>query len=163
MYTYTEEDEGFFTFVNSLGVKYAVIFSRDEFIFPTLNKEDTLVYELMVMPYEDRILQPDSGNGQTICTIIENFIHQYSDRVVVYLCETKDGKAKFRYRLFNRWFEQLNTDSSIHKLSIQTGNNYTSVILKDSNKYLKKIKEAVEYYIENPEILDDWIQSKNNN
>jgi hypothetical protein len=43
----------------------------------------------MVVPYGDEVLQPDSGNGQTICTIIENFINQYSDRVVVYLCETK--------------------------------------------------------------------------
>lgn len=163
MYQYTQSDEGFYTFESKHGVRYAVIFGKDEYIFPDLS-EDVHVYEIMLMPVNSDKKQPrDRLIGLTVCRIVQDFIEAHQNRIVLYVCDNNDGRGMFRQLIFERWFNQYAEDPLTRKFSIKTENRYTSVILSENNPHFSNLIEAITYYTDNPAVLEEWLNSKEGN
>ena len=162
MYNVEMVDEGYFVFTTASGSKYVVMFALDVHIFSELNQDDEIiVYEVMVTPEkEGQKLPLDAKVGRTVCQVIMDFIDKHDERIVVYVCEDNDGREGKRQRLFQRWFDNYVQDKTYYKVPLETETRFTSVIFKEGNIHIDALKEQIAYYSENPEILDELLDSK---
>ena len=78
----------------------------------------------------------------TIFRIVEAFFAANPD-ILLYICETGDGRQAFRSRLFVRWFNTYsNRDAYIMQTAeVQEGKtkNFAALIVQKSNPRLKEI------------------------
>lgn len=78
----------------------------------------------------------------TLITIIEQFFAE-NDNVLLYICDTSDGREEKRNRLFIRWFEEFATPE---RYTLKTANAivegqgfYAAIIVENSNPMLESI------------------------
>lgn len=77
-----------------------------------------------------------------ILLLIEAFFTANPD-ILLYICETGDGKQAFRSRLFVRWFNSYNNRDAyvMQTAEVQEGNtrNFAALIVQKSNSHLREI------------------------
>ncbi|PWK26420.1 hypothetical protein LV89_02591 [Arcicella aurantiaca] len=84
----------------------------------------------------------------TIASIFVDFFKN-KQNIIIYTCDTSDGKHLVRVRKFDRWFNQFNhekflkIDNSIVD-SKQNTTYYNSLIIRQDNPYKDEIVEAFE-------------------
>lgn len=98
---------------------YELILSGDNFIFQTdlgihysinFNKEDIVLggcetYQLIIRKIEEERSHHDPKVEETILAIVNEFF-QSNLKILLYLCDTSDGREESRNRLFLSWFEK---------------------------------------------------------
>lgn len=98
---------------------YELILSDNNFVFQTdsgihysisFNKEDIVLggcatYQIIIRKIEEARSRHDPKVETTIWAIINEFF-QSNLEVMLYLCDTSDGREKSRDRLFLSWFEK---------------------------------------------------------
>jgi hypothetical protein len=81
---------------------------------------------------------------ETILLLIEGFFDANPD-ILLYICETGDGRQAFRSRLFIRWFNTYSGRDAfvMETAEIQEGEtrNFAALIVQKSNPRLKEILE----------------------
>ena len=95
----------------------------------------------------------------TILLLIEAFFAANPD-ILLYICETGDGKQAFRSRLFIRWFNtSKNRDAYILETAeVQEGNtkNFAALIVQKSNprhnEIVSDFKDTIELLANKPEL-----------
>ena len=95
----------------------------------------------------------------TILLLIEAFFAANPD-ILLYICETGDGKQAFRSRLFIRWFNtSKNRDAYILETAeVQEGNtkNFAALIVQKSNprhnEIVSDFKDTIELLANKPEV-----------
>ena len=84
----------------------------------------------------------DQKLRETILLIIESFFTANPD-ILLYICETGDGRQAFRSRLFIRWFNTYsNRDAYVMQTAeVQEGKtkNFAALIVQKSNPRLNEI------------------------
>ncbi len=84
----------------------------------------------------------DDDLKATIFRIIEAFFAANPD-ILLYICETGDGKQAFRSRLFVRWFNSYNNRDAyiMETAEVQEGDtcNFAALIVQKSNPRLEGI------------------------
>ena len=84
----------------------------------------------------------DQKLRETILLLIEAFFAANPD-ILLYICETGDGKQAFRSRLFVRWFNTYNRrdDYVMQTAEVQEGKtkNFAALIVQKSNPRLEEI------------------------
>lgn len=93
---------GDFDFSTDTGTRYSVSFLEDV----PLGGCDT--YQFGFRKREDSHSGYDSKVKDTLIAIIEQFFAE-NDNVLLYICDTSDGREAKRNRLFVRWFEEFAT------------------------------------------------------
>lgn len=96
-----------------------------------------------VINNENQVPSPlDSKLRDTVFILIDAFFDENPD-ILLYICETGDGKQEFRSRLFMRWF---NTYSGRDAYIMETAEvqeddtkNFAALIVQKSNPNLKQI------------------------
>lgn len=87
----------------------------------------------------------DSKLRSTIISIIEEFFRCNGNEVMLYLCETGDGKQKFRNRLFIQWFNNYKyRDLFLIRTAegkMEGQDNFTALFIKKDNPHLQAIIE----------------------
>ena len=63
----------------------------------------TATYQFSIINFNNKKSPRDPKVRETIIAIIENFFME-SQEVMLYICETGDGKQSMRSRLFEYWF-----------------------------------------------------------
>ena len=94
----------------------------------------------------------------TILLLIEAFFAVNPD-ILLYICETGDGKQAFRSRLFIRWFNNYKNRNAyiLETAEVQEGKtkNFAALIVQKSNPRLNEIitdfKETIELLPNKPE------------
>lgn len=129
-------NNGDFDFITDTGTRYSVSFLEDV----PLGGCDT--YQFGFRKREDTRGGYDANVKDTLIAIIEQFFIENED-VLLYICDTSDGREAKRNRLFVRWFEEFATPE---RFTMKTANAtiegegfYAAIIVENSNPKLEDI------------------------
>lgn len=142
------ESVGFYEFTTDFGVIYSVGFMPDESII----SKDT--YQFIITNANNKPSPKDEKVKDTILILIDEFF-SIDDNVLLYICETGDGKQAMRNRLFQYWFSQYDKKTEYTFLSSSIVDedgivNYATVIIKNTNPH---ITEAINEFTETIRLL----------
>lgn len=127
---------GDYIFQNCYGTLYGIGFIDDEPIGGCKS------YQFSIENLTHSHTPYDPGVKDTIMSIILEFFRE-NEYVLLYICDTADGREGSRNRLFLKWFEQSETTN---KFTICTANAhvedeiiYAAIIVSNSNPNLKAV------------------------
>lgn len=140
-YDITLSDAGFI-FLTDTGIHYRVSFDKEDIILGGCE-----TYQLILQNVE-HIRQPhDPKVETTVLAIIDEFFRS-NLQVLLYICDTSDGKESGRNRLFLRWFEKNAAPGrfTICKANAKVEDEmiYAAIIVENRNPKLKDITEDFE-------------------
>lgn len=135
-YSVKVRTEKVYYFKTDFGMLCTIMFMEDYSIW------ETGAYQFIINN-ESNIPSPlDTKLRDTVFILIEAFFN-VNPEILLYICETGDGKQEFRSRLFVRWF---NTYSGREAYILETAevkdgetNNFAALIVQKSNPKLSKI------------------------
>ena len=131
-----------FMFQTDLGIHYSISFSKEDIV---LGGCDT--YQLIIRKIEEVKSQHDSKVEATILSIIREFFRSNLE-VMLYLCDTSDGREETRNRLFLSWFERYaqNNQFTICKAhtKVEGEGLFFCIVVENRNPKLKAITEDFE-------------------
>ena len=135
-YDITLSDAGFI-FQTDFGIHYRVSFDKEDIV---LGGCDT--YQLILHNVEHLRPAHDPKVEQTVLAIIDEFFRSNLE-VLLYICDTSDGKEGSRNRLFLRWFERNAAPGRFSictaKAIIENETVYAAIIVENRNPKLKEI------------------------
>lgn len=132
--------DSYVSFQTDYGVKYYAGFDPDDVSLP-----EELVWQFAIVNINNKKSPHDSKVRQTIIAIVENFFLQ-NNEVMLYICETGDGKQSMRNRLFSYWinYHKKNWNISFWSSSVKDENgvvNHATIIVRNDNPRFDKIAE----------------------
>lgn len=140
-YNVTIREDGSAYFLTDAGIRYIVYFDADDTSMPSF-----VCYQLVIVNVDNKPSPRDRKLRDTIVAIVEGFF-QINNEVMLYVCETGDGKQAMRARLFTYWFEHYSYKKNFSFLSgcvpDENGvDNYASLILRtDHPQYAAVVSE----------------------
>lgn len=148
---FREGEQKAYAFTTAHGVLYIARFKLSGYVFVTKPAWADLVYEFLMEVTENpggRLPPPDELVSQTVVEIFEDFFQNHG-KVVMYTCETSDGRGAARARKFDGWFRQFNDDrfvKSDHALFDPKRNQtyHNSVLLRANHPQQDEILAAFE-------------------
>lgn len=135
-YSVTMRTEQVYYFKTDVGMLCTITFMDDYSIW------ETGAYQF-VINNENHVSSPlDPKLRDTIFSLIDAFFAANPD-ILLYICETGDGKQEFRSRLFVRWFNTYSgRDAYVMKTAeVKEGKtkNFAALIIQKDNPRAKKI------------------------
>jgi len=126
-----------FIFQTDFGIHYRVSFDKEDIVLGGCE-----TYQLILQNVENHHSPHDPKVEKTILAIIDEFFHS-NLQVLLYICDTSDGKEGGRNRLFLRWFEKYAVP---HRFTICTASAqiedetvYAAIIVENRNPHLQEI------------------------
>lgn len=117
-------------FVTDFGVEYQINFMPDY----TLWEENA--YQFVIINKNLKSSPNDSKLKDTLIYIVENFFEE-NKNILLYICETGDGKQAARSKLFLRWFANYHRSSDYifksTEIVSEEERNFAAVILRKDN------------------------------
>lgn len=141
-------------FVNGVGITYEVMFKPSAYLFPDYPAFNSDVYEFVIR-VEENILDinspPDSLVPPTIAAIFQDFFKR-EGAVVVYICDSSDGRQAVRFRKFNSWYSYFEGKGTpLMKIDLEFEDKaisvYTSLILQAKHPLLQYIIVAYQQLV----------------
>lgn len=129
-YKVTEEDENIFMFETKYGITYSAGFVKD-----TSFMGDG-VYQFFLTKTSSKKGGKDEDIFETVKVIIEEFFAQ-EESVMLYICDTADGRQASRDRLFRAWFHSY-VESASYSM-------YTDTMTIDNVQYISSILMRKDY------------------
>lgn len=125
------QHDGSAYFTTDKGLHYIVSFDPDDAIL------NTLCYQLIIINVDNKPSPRDRKLRDTIVAIVEGFF-AYNNEVMLYICETGDGKQAMRNRLFQYWYSQYERKYDFTFLSASIKDeegvvNYATLIMRNDN------------------------------
>ena len=128
-------NEGY-RFVTDYGVVYRVYFMDDYSIW------DTGAYQFIIANENKRKSPNDPKVKETVFHLIEEFFAA-NPSILLYVCETGDGKESMRNRLFLRWLKEYGQRERyyVEHVVIEAEGicHYAAIIVQQSNTRLNEI------------------------
>ena len=135
-YDITLSEEGFIFHTDS-GIHYRVSFDEEDIVLGGCR-----TYQLILQKVERAHAPHDPKIEETVLAIINEFFRS-NQHVLLYVCDTSDGREGSRNRLFLRWFEH---HSAHGRFTICTANAtiedemvYIAIIVDNNNPQLQAI------------------------
>lgn len=136
-----------YLFTVQRGITYEVRFKPSGYLFENAQPFVDSVFEMVLLPINADVDQEkplDARIQPTVVAIIRHFfIHK--EKVLLYVCENKDGKGAARNRKFDQWFRIYNLDNHFKFDFVITNGQehyYNSVIGRLDNPYKTAITMA---------------------
>ncbi|MDD5861295.1 MAG: DUF6169 family protein [Prevotella sp.] len=144
-------DESWVKFKTDYNVIYYAGFDRDDLSLP-----DTFVYQFSIINGNNKKSPNDKKVRGTIIAILENFFRQ-NNEVMLYICETGDGKQAMRNRLFGYWFNHYKRGWKLVMMSATLYDedgieNDTAIILRQDHP---KLSEIIKKFTDTVQTLRD--------
>lgn len=89
-----------FMFHTDFGIHYSVSFNKEDIVLG-----GCVTYQLIIRKIEEVKSSHDPKVEATILAIINEFFRS-NNEIMLYLCDTSDGREESRDRLFLSWFER---------------------------------------------------------
>lgn len=126
----------YYYFRTAHGALYKIAFIDDDTIW------EKGAYQFVIVN-ENGVSSPNDGKlRHTIFCLIEDFF-RCNPEILLYLCETGDGKQAFRNRLFIRWFREYANNGSYYFDTVQMKaegiDNFAAIIVQKNNPNLNQI------------------------
>jgi len=128
-YRVKQVDDSVFAFTTKHGISYTASFVADVSFF------DEGVYQFFLTKTSSKKGRKDDDISETVKVIIEEFFAQ-EEAVMLYICDTADGRQASRDRLFRAWFYSFEESESytLHTEGMMIDNvRYLSSILLRKN------------------------------
>ena len=145
-YKVEQTGDNSFMFETKHGVVYSVGFLQDVSFY------GEGVYQFYLINLSSKIIGADENISETVRVIIEEFFTQ-KEAVMLYICDTTDGRQASRDRLFRIWFNTyiLNDSYSMYTESMIIDNirYYSSILLrKDHPKQIQVLSSFINFFKE---------------
>lgn len=133
-----QDRSAFFTTDN--GLHYIVSFDPDDVSL------SHLCYQLVIVNVDNLPSPRDIKLRDTIVAIVEGFF-ALNNEVMLYICETSDGKQALRNRLFQYWYSRYERKQEFTFLSASIKDeegiiNYATLIIRNDNPdYTEMVNE----------------------
>ncbi|MCE8952155.1 DUF6169 family protein [Bacteroides thetaiotaomicron] len=132
-------------FHTQYGLTYEVGFVEDYTFF------DENAYQFFIVEKNGKRFLKDSLVRATVWAIVETFF-QENCNVLLYVCDTSDGKQAIRDRLFEIWFYEYEKQQEYVHLAAKVESDavyyFASVILRATHPQLDEIRNAFELFTE---------------
>jgi hypothetical protein len=135
MYKFSISDEEpiRYLFETSAGVVYEVRFRNTPYLFDDLPYINQSVYEMIIgrLAGSPAKTPSDSAIPMTVAAICEDFFARQQGRIVLFICDSSDGRQLIRARKFRDWFFRFN-DANYIKLNakiIESATTYSLISL----------------------------------
>lgn len=126
-----------FTFVTELGAHYSVGFVLDDMAIG-----DCDTYQFILRRIENAGKQYDPKVEETILAIVREFFRS-NLYVLLYMCDTSDGRESVRNRLFTHWFEKYADKESFTlckaHATVEREGMFFCIIVDNRNPRLREI------------------------
>ena len=143
-YKVIKEDNNIFIFKTKCGIVYSAGFIQD-----TSFMEDG-VYQFFLINKSRKKGPKDEDIFETVKVIIEEFFAQ-KESVMLYICDTADGRQASRDRLFRAWFySYIESDSYTMCTDTMTIDNvryFSSILLRRNNPMLIQVLNKFHNFI----------------
>lgn len=141
----------FVEFITDFDVLYYAGFDLDDTSLPF-----TVTYQFSIVNGNNKRSPRDHKVRETIIAILENFFMQ-NNEVMLYICETGDGKQSMRNRLFGYWFNHYKESWNLLFMSasiydLDGVKNYTAIIIRQDHPHLSEITNE---FTETVKLLSD--------
>ena len=107
-------------------------------------------YQFIIVNENNTPSPNDSELRKTIFCIIEDFFKANTE-ILLYLCETGDGKQASRNRLFVRWFKEYARKHLYYFETVEMQadgiDNFAAIIVQKINPKLNEIVEAFKHVV----------------
>ena len=134
-YTVWEKD-GAYLFKTDYGIVYKISFMEDDTIW------DSGAYQFLITNLSNVASPNDSKLKLTILYLLESFFKVNND-ILLYICETGDGKQAMRNRLFMRWFQQYSEHHLYYLKTVEIQAegmmNFAAIIVRYDNPRINEI------------------------
>ncbi len=131
-----------FMFQTDLGIHYSISFSKEDIVLG-----GCATYQLIIRKIEEVKSQHDPKVEATILSIIREFFRSNLE-VMLYLCDTSDGREEYRNRLFLSWFEKYAQKNQFTicqaHTEIEGEGLFFCIVVENRNPKLKAITEDFE-------------------
>jgi len=122
-----------YTFQLKNGINYKVeIYTTGSLYFPNYSAIKNLLYEISVTP-DQSPTRHDNRVSITIVDIIKSILD--NGKIIMFICDSSDGKDKGRRKLFDNWFKKYGNGFE----------KYDNEILSDECNYYISLLFAVEH------------------
>lgn len=129
-YSITLNGKGSYTFNTDQDANYFCKFlPANDVLGPVLDLYDIEVFEFVFEKFDPeppRRMYQDPRVSDTIQRIMHGFLSE-DLRVMLYLCDSSDGRAEKRHRLFKRWYENFGDGFHNDNLKINFEGDYEPV------------------------------------
>lgn len=128
--------EYYYYFKTEHGAIYKVGFMDDDTIW------ETGAYQFLIINENNQPSPNDPKLKETVFCIVEAFFKANPD-ILLYLCETGDGKQASRNRLFIKWFKEYANKHLYYFNTVEIEadgiDNFAAIIVQKSNPELNSI------------------------
>ncbi len=129
--------EGDFLFQTEKGVRYEISFNKEDIIFGGCE-----TYQFIIRKLDDNRSSYDPKVKDTILSVINEFFHA-NQKILLYICDTADGKEGSRNRLFLNWFERNAEEGRFTIMTanatVEDENIYAAIIVRNDHPNINEI------------------------
>jgi hypothetical protein len=129
-------NNGDYDFITKDGIRYSASFLED------IPLGDCDTYQFGFRKKEEAHTNYDANVKTTLLAIINQFFIE-NENVLLYICDTSDGREAKRNRLFLRWFEEFANPECFTMRSanaiVERQGFYAAIIVENSNPKLEAI------------------------
>lgn len=79
----------------------------------------------------------------TIVNVISDFWEDY-DEVILFVCDSSDGRSESRMRLFHYWYRILNIDKDVTKIDFSVDQINAAILAKKDNCLLDLAQKEIQ-------------------
>lgn len=79
----------------------------------------------------------------TILSIISDFWDDYEE-VILFVCDSSDGRSESRMRLFHYWYKTLNNDNNVTKIDYSVEQIKAAILAKKDNCLLNLAQKEIQ-------------------
>ena len=79
----------------------------------------------------------------TILSIISDFWDDYEE-VILFVCDSSDGRSESRMRLFHYWYKILNSDNNVTKIDYSVEQIKAAILAKKDNSLLNLAQKEIQ-------------------
>lgn len=135
-YQYTKNIDGEYRFLTDKGIEYIAYFNR-------VPIESCIVYNFVFAKSTVGRFGMGSKIRNTIFSIISDFWEDYEE-VILFVCDSSDGRSEIRMRLFDYWYRLLKNDNNVTKIVFLLDKIKVSIIAKEDNPLLDLAKKEIQ-------------------
>lgn len=135
-YQYTKNIDGEYRFLTDKDIEYIAYFNR-------VPIESCIVYNFVFAKSTVGRFGMDSKIRNTIFSIISDFWEDYEE-VILFVCDSSDGRSEIRMRLFDYWYRLLKNDNNVTKIDFLLDKIKVSIIAKEDNPLLDLAKKEIQ-------------------
>lgn len=124
---YTDPRRESYSFKTSSQASYEVVFQDNSQIIQGTPIADVPLYSIIISKTLDGSGGKDDKIVETVESLISYFFEINPDRILMYQCDSDDGRELVRYRMFRKWFELASSKKNFIRIEDE--------IESDNSKY----------------------------